>query len=210
MAAKSERLFEILKKRIVHLEYSPGQVLNETEIASEFGLSRTPVRKAFEQLKNANLMEIIPRYGAQVAPIDFKYMKSVFEVDRQLEGFAAKLAVDRITNEKIAELEAIIERIKNYDIEKEYKQIIIEDEKFHEIIFKSCGNPCLVEILGNLHMHTERLWIYVQKEITDANLFLDTMPQIVQAIKVRDAERAEKEVQKHIDIFVERIKQELL
>jgi DNA-binding GntR family transcriptional regulator len=59
-------------------------------------------------------------------------------------------------------------------------------------------------------MHTERLWIYVQKEITDANLFLDTMPQIVQAIKVRDAERAEKEVQKHIDIFVERIKQELL
>jgi DNA-binding GntR family transcriptional regulator len=168
------------------------------------------VRKAFEQLKNANLMEIIPRYGAQVAPIDFKYMKSVFEVDRQLEGFAAKLAVDRITNEKIAELEAIIERIKNYDIEKEYKQIIIEDEKFHEIIFKSCGNPCLVEILGNLHMHTERLWIYVQKEITDANLFLDTMPQIVQAIKVRDAERAEKEVQKHIDIFVERIKQELL
>jgi DNA-binding GntR family transcriptional regulator len=108
MAAKSERLFEILKKRIVHLEYSPGQVLNEAEIASEFGLSRTPVRKAFEQLKNANLMEIIPRYGAQVAPIDFKYMKSVFEVDRQLEGFAAKLAVDRITNEKIAELEAII------------------------------------------------------------------------------------------------------
>lgn len=50
----------------------------------------------------------------------------------------------------------------------------------------------------------------MQKEITDANLFLDTMPQIVQAIKVRDAERAEKEVQKHIDIFVERIKQELL
>jgi hypothetical protein len=38
MAAKSERLFEILKKRIVHLEYSPGQVLNEAEIASEFGL----------------------------------------------------------------------------------------------------------------------------------------------------------------------------
>ncbi|MDD2555851.1 MAG: GntR family transcriptional regulator [Syntrophaceticus sp.] len=207
---KSEKLFEVLKSRIVHLEYSPGQVLNEADIADEFDLSRTPVRKAFEQLKNVKLMEIIPRYGAQVAPIDFKYMKSVFEVDRQLEGFAARLAAERMTDEKIADMEAIIERLKSLDIEKEYKQMIIEDEKFHEIIFKSSGNPCLVDILDDLHMHTERLWFYVQKDITDANLFLDTMPQIVQAIKEKDADRAEQGAQRHIDVFVERIKQELL
>ncbi|HBG22989.1 MAG TPA: GntR family transcriptional regulator, partial [Peptococcaceae bacterium] len=54
---KSEKLFEVLKSRIVHLEYSPGQVLNEADIADEFDLSRTPVRKAFEQLKNVKLME---------------------------------------------------------------------------------------------------------------------------------------------------------
>lgn len=207
---KSEKLFEVLKDRIVHLEYSPGQVLNEADIADEFNLSRTPVRKAFEQLKNVKLMEIIPRYGAQVGSIDFKYMKSVFEVDRQLEGFAARLATERMTDEKVAELEAVIDRLKSLDIENEYKQMIIEDERFHEIIFNSSGNPCLVEILNDLHMHTERLWFYVQKDITDANLFLDTMPQIVQAIKEKDADRAEQGAQRHIDVFVERIKRELL
>jgi DNA-binding GntR family transcriptional regulator len=207
---KSDQLFEILKKRIVHLEYSPGEVLNEADIASEFGLSRTPVRKAFEQLKNTNLMNIIPRYGAQVAPIDFKYMKSVFEVDRELEGFAARLATDRITDEQIRNLEDTIERINNYDIEKDYKQIIMEDEKFHETVFESCENPCLVEILYNLHMHTERLWFYVQKDITDIHLFLDTMPEIVQALKEKDADKAEQEAKRHIDVFVEKIRQELL
>ena len=207
---KSDQLYEILKNKIVHLEYNPGQVLNEADIASEFGLSRTPVRKAFEQLKNNNLLNIIPRYGVQVAPIDFKYMKSLFEVDRVLEGFAARLAADRITDEKIGDLEAIIERIKNYDIEKDYKQMIMEDEKFHETIFESCENPCLVEILYNLHMHTERLWFYVQKDITDINLFLDTLPKIVQALKEKDADRAEQEAIRHVDVFVEKIRQELL
>lgn len=207
---KSDQLYEILKNKIVHLEYNPGQVLNEADIASEFGLSRTPVRKAFEQLKNNNLLNIIPRYGVQVAPIDFKYMKSLFEVDRVLEGFAARLAADRIPDEKIGDLEAIIERIKNYDIEKDYKQMIMEDEKFHETIFESCENPCLVEILYNLHMHTERLWFYVQKDITDINLFLDTLPKIVQALKEKDADRAEQEAIRHVDVFVEKIRQELL
>lgn len=206
----SDQLYEILKTRIIRLEYSPGQVLNEADIASEFGLSRTPVRKAFEQLKSNNLLNIIPRYGAQVAPIDFKYMKSLFEVTRELEGFAAKLAVDRITDEEIKELENIITRIKNYDIVRDYKLMIMEDEKFHEIIYKSCGNPCLENLLDSLHIHTVRLWFYVQREITDVNLFLDTMPEIVQAIKDKDAERAEKEAKRHIDVFVERIKSELL
>jgi len=141
------------------------------------------VRKAFEQLKNAKLMDIIPRYGAQVAPIDFKYMKSLFEVDRELEGFAARLAADRITEDKLKILDEIIERIKNYDIKTEYKKLIIEDSMFHETVFASCGNPCLVEILYDLHMHTERLWFYVQKDITDVNLFLDTLPEIAQALK---------------------------
>ena len=207
---KSDQLYEILKNRIVRLEYKPGEVLNEADIASEFDMSRTPVRKVFEQLKNNNLLNIIPRYGAQVAPIDFKYMKSVFEVLRELEGFAARLAVDRMTDEKIKDLESGIERIKKYDIVEDYKLIIMEDEKFHETIFVSCDNPCLVELLYGLHIHTERLWFYLQQDITDVNLFLETMPVIVQAIKDRDADKAEKEAQRHIDIFVERIRQELL
>ena len=65
-------------------------------------------------------------------------------------------------------------------------------------------------ILYDLHMHTERLWFYVQKDITDVNLFLDTLPEIAQALKERDAAKAEMEAKRHIDVFVERIRQELL
>ncbi len=207
---QTEDVYEILKNRIITLEYSPGQVLNEADIAGEFDLSRTPVRKIFEQLKNRKLLNIIPRYGAQVATIDFRYMKSVFEVVRELEGFAIRLAVERITDEDIEELENIVERINNYDIENEYKKIIIDDENFHRIVIQSSDNPCLIEILFDLHMHTERLWFYSQQELTDLNMFHDTLADVVKAIKARDVVQAEFYSKKHTDDFVNLIKKELL
>ncbi|MDD2497715.1 MAG: GntR family transcriptional regulator [Desulfitobacteriaceae bacterium] len=205
-----EEIFEILKKRIVYLDYDPGQVLNEADIANEFELSRTPVRKIFEQLKNKKLLNIIPRYGAQVAPIDFRYMKSVFEVVRELEGYATRMAAERISDEKIAELEAIVERIKNYDIHKDYKTIITEDENFHETVFKSCENPCLVDILSDLHLHTERLWVYSEHNLTDLALFYTTLSSIAEALKQRDIAKADACAKEHIDAFVRLIKRELL
>lgn len=205
-----EEVFEILKRRIISLEYSPGQVLNEADIANEFDLSRTPVRKIFEQLKSKKLLNVIPRYGAQVASIDFRYMKSVFEVVRELEGYAIRMAVERITEEKITELEGIVERIKNYNIETDYKTIIMEDERFHEIVFKSSENPCLVEILFDLHMHTERLWFYSQQDLTSVSLFYETLSDIVEALKAKDTLRAEACAKKHMDDFVALIKRELL
>jgi DNA-binding GntR family transcriptional regulator len=205
-----EEVYETLKKRIISLEYSPGQVLNEADIANEFDLSRTPVRKIFEQLKNKKLLNIIPRYGAQVAPIDFRYMKSVFEVVRELEGYAIRLAADKVPEEKIRELGEIVQRIKNYNIETDYKTIIMEDERFHEIVFECSDNPCLVEILFDLHMHTERLWFYSQRDLTNISLFYDTLYNIVEALKAKDTARAEVCAKEHIDDFVALIKRELL
>lgn len=210
MLENKEDIYETLKNRIIRLEYSPGQVLNEADVANEFNLSRTPVRKIFEQLKNNKLLNIIPRFGAQVAPIDFRYMKSVFEVTREMEGYATRLAAERISEEKIAELQEIVDRIKRYDLATDYKQIIMEDEKFHELTFGSCGNPCLVDILYGLHMHTERLWFYVQEDITDINLFFDTLQDIINALQARDGARAEQCAKAHIDLFVQLIKKELL
>lgn len=206
----NSEIYEVLKERIIQLEYDPGEILNENDIANEFELSRTPVRKIFEQLKTSRLLNIIPRYGAQVAPIDFNYMKSVFEVVREIEAYAARLATKRITENDLEELVYIIDRLKEYSIEEDYKKIILDDGNFHKIIFDSCGNPCLSDILHGLHMHTERLWFYVQKNITEKDLFIDTLSNVLNALKARDPEKAHYYAQEHTDMFVEKIKEKLL
>lgn len=137
-------------------------------------------------------------------------MKSVFEVTRVLDPFAARLAVDRIIEKQLEELEAIIERLSTYDIPVDYQKAIIDDQRFHDIIFLSSGNPCLQEILLNLHNHTERLWHYSQRYFDSIDLFTDSLEKVLGAIKAKDKDGAEKFAREHIDAFVEKIKQELL
>lgn len=206
----TDGIYEILKSRIIHLEYEPGQVLNEVDVASEFNTSRTPIRRVFQQLHSDKLLNIVPRFGAQVTPIDFKRMKYIFEVTRELDPFAAVLAVERISNEKIKELEEIITRFKSYDISRDYQNAINDDERFHNIIFSSCENPWLQEILTSLHYHTERLWHYCEQYFDNIDLFSDTLSKVLEAIKEKDTNKAEKYAREHIDEFVLKIKKEML
>lgn len=205
----TEEIYEILKRRIIHLEYEPGLVLNELDIADEFNTSRTPIRSAFKQLHSDKLLNIIPRFGAQVTPIDFKQMKFVFQITRELDPFAAKLAAERISDDEIKELEEIMSRIRSYDISKDYQNAINDDERFHRIIYSSCGNPWLEEILSSLHYHTERLWHYCESYFDSIDLFTDTLGRVLEAIKEKDLDNVEKYTREHIDDFVHKIKKEM-
>ncbi|OWZ83162.1 GntR family transcriptional regulator [Natranaerobius trueperi] len=206
----ADQIYELLKERIIHIKYEPGDVLNEVEVAEEFNVSRTPIRKAFHILNSDKLLSLIPRVGAQVTPIDFKKMKAIFELTRELDPFAARLAVKRISADKIKELEEIMNELQSYNIEKDYQKAIDKDEEFHKIIYSSCGNPWLQEILTYLHYHTERLWHYSEQYFDNIELFSDTLGKILKAIKEQDTENAEKYTREHIDQFVNKIKNEML
>lgn len=206
----TDEIYEILKDRIIHLEYDPGIVLNEVDVASEFNASRTPIRRVFHQLQNDKLLNIVPRFGAQVTPIDFKHMKSIFEITRKLDPFAVRLSTERMNQDSIEELEEIITRLESYDISKDYQSAISDDEQFHDIIFSSCGNPWLEEILISLHYHTERLWHYCEQYFDNMDLFTHTLGKVLEAIKEKDVEKAEKYSIEHIDAFVLKIKKDML
>ena len=207
---ETEELYALVKKRIIQLQYQPGEILNEADLADEFALSRTPVRRVFQLLSADKLINVVPRYGAQVAPVDFRKMKAVFEVTRELDPFATRLAVERISKDKIDELQEIVDRINSYHIETDYQKAINDDERFHEIILESCGNEWLQDILTYLHYHTERLWHYCESYFSSIDLFSETLTSILEAIKSGDSEKAEMHSRDHIDQFVSKIKSEML
>src|SRR5699024_5474940 len=143
--------------------------------------------------------------------IDFKEMKHIFEITRVLDPFAARLAAERISDDSLNELEEIMERINSYkDVSRDYQDAIIDDEKFHRIIYSSCGNPWLEEILTELHYHTERLWHYCESYFESLDLFLNSLGKILDAIKEKNLDHVEKYASEHIDDFILRIKEELL
>lgn len=207
---KKDEVFEILKNRIVKLEYKPGEILNEVDLSKELKISRTPIRTAFQSLENYELVSIVPRYGVQVSQVDFIKMKSLFEVTRVLDPFATRLAAQYITNEKLNELKEIHAKLLSFKIDIDFQKAIDEDEKFHEIIFDQCRNPWLQKKLKDLHYHTERLWHYCEKYFDSMDIFTFTFGKIIQGIEEKNYDDVEKYARQHIDDFVLKIKDTLL
>lgn len=205
-----EDIFNVLKDRIVTLQYEPGKILNEIELSEEFGVSRTPIRTVFQQLESIKLVDIVPRYGVQVATLNFLNIKSLFEVTKVLDPLATKLAVSKLTDEDIKQLKEIVSTLETYDTTKNYQEAILLDEKFHKIVTKSCANPWLIDILTDLHCQTERPWHYCDIYFSDMEIFTRTFKKIVEAFENKDEEMAEKYAREHIEDFVEKIKSALL
>ena len=204
------QIFETLKERIITLKYEPGKILNEIELSEEFSVSRTPIRHVFQQLETIKLVDIVPRYGVQVAPLDFLTIKSLFEVTKVLDPLATKLAVSRLTGSDLKRLKEIVSTLETYDTTKDYQEAILLDEEFHKIVTKSCANPWLIEILTNLHCQTERLWHYCDIYFSDMDIFTRTFKKIVEAFEKKDENMAERYAKEHIEDFVEKIKSTLL
>lgn len=206
---KKVDIYEELKSRIVKNEYKPGHVLNEIEISKEFNISRTPVRNAFQRLELDMLLNIVPRYGVQVAFIDFTTMKSLFELTTVLDPLATRNAVNNITKEQLARLKEITESLDALSSNDDYQKAIDYDEEFHSIILDACSNPWLESTLRSLHLHTERLWHYCKEYFTDMTIFTRTFKLIIEAIENKDEDKAEEYSREHINDFVSRVKEAL-
>ena len=207
METDRNSLYTTLKRRIIEFHYKPGQILNEQELAEEFSVSRSPVRTALQELERDRLLNIVPRYGAQVSAIDFRNIKGLFEVTKLLDPYATRLAVKNITEEQVAELKVIVKKLESFSSTSDYQDAINEDQKFHDIIFKASDNKWLEKTAAELHIHTERMWHYCNDYFDDMTLFTRTFKLIINAFEQEDEDAAENYAREHIDDFVSRIKE---
>ena len=140
-------VFENLREAIVEGRLKPGQRLMEVQLAEQLGVSRTPVREAIRKLELEGLVVMLPRKGAYVANMSLKDLIDVLEIRASLEGLAASLAAERITDEDIKKLESIVEEFKDGINESNVEALLRKDVEFHECIFKSTNNPVNVNNL---------------------------------------------------------------
>jgi DNA-binding GntR family transcriptional regulator len=97
MTTHSATLREQIEEMIAVGELKPGQHLDETELATRFGVSRTPIRETLIQLASMGLVVIRPRRGAIVAELGPQQLVEMFEVMSELEATCGRLAARRMT-----------------------------------------------------------------------------------------------------------------
>lgn len=207
-----EKIFNVLRDRIVYMEYPPGKLLPEKELCAEFKVSRTPLREAIKKLEEMKLVAVIPRYGTYVSPVDINEIRCAFEVKIKLEGLAGEVAAKRITPDKMAELKSLIEKA-NISLSQEdgkHRHLIEIDTNFHEIIYQAIQNPILQEILQNLHSRCARLWNSSLAPMIPIEVVHNQLQNIYSALEKRDGEKVRQLMEEHVRYFIDQIKQQLL
>lgn len=192
-------VFEHLRNSIIHGELKPGERLMEVQLAEHLGVSRTPVREAIRKLELEGLVVMVPRKGAYVADVSIKDILDVLEVRSVLEGLAAYLAAERMTEEELEELELISYHFKRCIENGNTEGMIEKDMQFHDRIFRSTRNSKLIQIAQGFQEQVQRFRITYFSEYNKPKDLLIEHQAILEAIANRDAVAAQQVAQQHID-----------
>lgn len=206
----SNKIFKILRDRIVFMEYPPGMGISEKDLCKSFKVSRTPLREAIRLLEQMKLVTVIPRYGTYISTVDINEIRCAFEVKIKLEGLAGAVAAKRITTDKLNELEALIEKADVLLKEGGERKLIEIDTNFHEIIYQATQNPVLQDFLENLQSRCARLWNSALAESVPVEEILNQLKEIYLALKKRDCEKSCHLLENHVRYFIDLIKKQLL
>jgi DNA-binding GntR family transcriptional regulator len=194
----SEKLKETLEERIVTGKYLPGMRLDETELASEFSVSRTPVREALIQLAFYGLIEMRPRRGAVVTELSHQRLYEMFEVMAELEAMSARLAARRHTD---ADLKAIQEAQAACDqafVVGDVDNYYHENERFHMAVYAASHNSFLIEKATSLFRRLgayRRLQLRIRGRLKSSK---EEHAEVIEALIAGNSELAAERLQKHV------------
>jgi DNA-binding GntR family transcriptional regulator len=174
-------------------------------LMESLNLGRTPIREALQRLAAEDLVSIVPRRGMFVAEISLTDLQKIFELRMLLEGFCARLAAQRATEEQLARLEAIIQELDTVPGENGTALMTI-DEQFHEMLYEAADNEFLADTLRRLHALSFRIWYLVLDRLGSIRSAMEQHIEIAAALKVRDGAQAETLLQQHIFEFQMEIK----
>jgi DNA-binding GntR family transcriptional regulator len=135
----TEQATDAIRARIVSGEFHFGEALSEIALATELGVSKTPVREAFLQLKNEGLVEILPQRGTFVFQMTGEQLRQLAEMRELLETASLRFAM-RDGTFLADRLQAIIDRMAVAVDERDHAAYRRHDAEFHQAIITASGN----------------------------------------------------------------------
>jgi DNA-binding GntR family transcriptional regulator len=204
--SRSDQIAEVLEEQILTGRFAPGDRLDEVRLAEEHGVSRTPIREAFQKLALSGLVVQHPRRGVFVRETQPVELMEMFEVMAELEAFCCRLAAIRATEPAIAELRAANDACRQAmeagDADTYYRQ----NEIFHHLIYAQSGNRFLELESQRLHRRLRpyrRMQLHLRGRLKQS---MDEHQTIVEAIGTGDAVSAGELMRAHVAVQGEKFR----
>ncbi len=203
----SRQAYFLLRDRIVTLQLPPGTLVNERDLMEELGLGRSPVRDALHRLADDGLVEVYPRRGIYVGPVDVGDLGSISEVRAELEGFAARLAAQRVTDEDREDIYALLAEVDAATADLDEHHLIHLDQRIHRLVYRITRNEFLEAALDRWFVLALRLWFLALDRVERLEDAVHEHHGLLTAIAKGDADTAEAVARSHVVGFERQIRQ---
>jgi DNA-binding GntR family transcriptional regulator len=194
-----------LRSEILEGRLKPGEWLRQERIAQQQGVSQMPVREALKQLTAEGLLEHVPYRGVRVVHFSSEDVEDLYVCRAFIEGLAARYAAEHITDDELAEMEALHLAMVDCDFPGELQEYRELNRRFHSLIYTASRRTYLVRTLAQLWAaFPTMLWSNIPRVAVTSvperdEPDLAEHAEIVAALKARDHERAERAVRYHIE-----------
>ncbi|MDQ1437719.1 MAG: GntR family transcriptional regulator, rspAB operon transcriptional repressor [Acidimicrobiaceae bacterium] len=199
----SQKAYESLSRAIGTCEAAPGSIINEREIGTSLGMSRTPVRQALHRLALEGLVEVVPRKGVVVTLLDLRDLNDNLVVREALElaslrkVFEADLPID------LADLRARMAVMRRAAKAKDDRAFLEADEEFHLAVAAAAGNERLMQSLVNAWVHINRSRYLRVLANEHTKLDVSEHRAILEGLEARDRKATERAMRVHIRTAVQ-------
>jgi DNA-binding GntR family transcriptional regulator len=191
-----EKILETIRDAILSGQLKPGEKVAEPELAERFGISRTPIREAFRQLESEGFLTVIPRKGAVVTALSERAVEEFYAIKSILEGYAAQISAENMTEKEIAKLEALNERLHELAEQGDVKNFFRVHNEFHDIFINAAGNEKLAEIIHNMLLKFNRFRLASIALPGRMEISVKEHDALIKAFRDKDGARADELVRK--------------
>jgi DNA-binding GntR family transcriptional regulator len=202
----TDRVTTSLRDAILKAHFEPGERIDISEVASEFSVSRTPVREAINRLASEGLVDDQPHHGTYVATLSRKDIKNIYSVRCLLEVEAVLELTPMITKQTLDQLDALVQRellrLENQDTSRH----AMADIAFHKQLLKELDNPLLESVWDYAN---QRSWFVRHlTNLQPAERLIEPVLEhqaVLRAMRQGDAEEAAKSMRIHLNKSSERL-----
>ena len=188
---------DTLRDRILSMQLKPGQMLDETELSREFGISRTPLREVIQRLSGEGYVSTEEHRGAKVASMDISTMRHFFQAAPMIYASIARLAAEQATATKVEQLKDVQVKYRDSIAAGQVQQTTMLNYRFHQVIGEMASSPYLMPSLNRLLIDHTRIGrvFYQSNNPTDRDRIGKAADQHDQMIAAFESHRAAEAVQ---------------
>ncbi|WP_295314750.1 GntR family transcriptional regulator [Roseobacter sp.] len=194
----SAQVADRLRNWVLLGDLAPGEVLVERVLSEKLGVSRTPMREALQMLGREGLIAITPNRRPRVASPGLSDILELLEVHRLVEAHGARLAAKQISQAALTDLQRLLDEMELSGTRRGELEFFELDMAFHRQIVEASGNATLIETHSHLNARLYRTRFLSTQTISGRPLMQAQHTQILEALRARDADRAQARVEEHL------------